>query len=213
MRREPGAGELKPGGGRVAHWLTHVNGVNPPATMRGWLTDMMSLTAKLVAHSEQFRVHKLRQERGLCLADECMEIGVPRRVQVQEREVLLECDERPVVFARTIVPLSATSHDWPFFGRLGERSLGTTLFGDPRVERGELRYARLEAHHPLVKRAWRAISREEHSAMRNPGPLLARRCLYRRRRGVLLVTELFLPAITRLVPRKTSIATARKPAC
>jgi chorismate--pyruvate lyase len=176
--------------------------------MRGWLTDTMSLTAKLMTHSEQFRVHKLRQERGVCLADECVEIGLPRRIQVQEREVLLECDGKPVVFAHTIVPLSATSHDWPFFGRLGERSLGTTLFGDPRVERGELRYAKLAAHHPLVKRAWRAIGSEENSAMRDVVPLLARRCLYRRRRGVLLVTEVFLPAITRLVPRKINIATS-----
>ncbi|HZW20098.1 MAG TPA: chorismate lyase [Noviherbaspirillum sp.] len=166
--------------------------------MRGWLTDTMSLTRKLMARSEHFRVRRLRQERGLCLTDEAEMVELRRRSHVQEREVLLQCDGRPVVFAHTIVPLSATTSDWPFFGTLGERSLGTTLFGDPKVLRGRLQYARLRAQHPLVERARAALGNDEFAA-----PLFARRCLYRRRNGVLLVTELFLPAIAELKAPRT----------
>lgn len=184
-----------------AHWHTHVNGVNPTREMRGWLTDTMSLTMKLVARSEHFRVRRLRQERGFCLADEVAMVELPRRSFVQEREVLLQCDGRPVVFAHTIVPLSATTSDWPFFGTLGERSLGTTLFGDPRVKRGDLQYARLAAQHPLARRASAALGGEDLGA-----PLFARRCLYRRKNGVLLVTELFLPAIAELRTGETNLA-------
>lgn len=166
--------------------------------MRGWLTDRMSLTMKLTARSEHFRVRRLRQERGMCLTDESDMVELPRRSHVQEREVLLQCDGRPVVFAHTIVPLNATASDWPFFGTLGERSLGTTLFGDPRVIRGRMQYARLRPQHPLVERASEALGNTEFTA-----PVFARRCLYRRRNGVLLVTELFLPAIAELkAPRK-----------
>jgi len=181
-----------------ARWVAHVNGVNPTREMRGWLTDTMSLTRKLMARSEHFRVRRLRQERGLCLTDEAEMVELRRRSHVQEREVLLQCDGRPVVFAHTIVPLSATTSDWPFFGTLGERSLGTTLFGDPKVLRGRLQYARLRAQHPLVERARAALGNEEFAA-----PLFARRCLYRRRNGVLLVTELFLPAIAELKAPRT----------
>jgi chorismate--pyruvate lyase len=181
-----------------ARWVWHVNGVNPTREMRGWLTDTMSLTKKLMARSEHFRVRRLRQERGMCLTDEAELVELPRRSHVQEREVLLQCDGRPVVFAHTIVPLSATTSDWPFFGTLGERSLGTTLFGDPRVVRGNLQYARLRAQHPLVERARAALEHAEFTA-----PLFARRCLYRRRNGVLLVTELFLPAIAELKAPRT----------
>jgi len=176
-----------------ARWFSHVNGVNPTRDMRSWLTDTASLTVKLMACSTHFRVRRLRQERALCLADEFEMVELPRRGCVQEREVLLQCDGRPMVYAHTIVPLSATTSDWPFFGTLGERSLGTTLFGDPRVVRGDLQYARLRAQHPLTKRASAALGGEAFAS-----PLFARRCLYRRGNGVLLVTELFLPAITNL---------------
>lgn len=173
-----------------ARWCAHVNGVNPTREMRGWLTDNASLTLKLIAHSNHFRVRRLRQERGLCLADEFAMVGLQRRSQVEEREVVLQCDGRPMVFAHTIVPLNASASDWPFFGTLGERSLGTTLFGDPRVVQGKLQFARLRPQHPLVRRACAALGIDKFAS-----PLFARRCLYRRRNGVLLVTELFLPAI------------------
>lgn len=165
--------------------------------MRGWLVDTMSLTQKLIGHSTHFRVHRLRQCRAQCLRDEADVMGLPPRRMVQEREVLLECDGQPMVYAHTIVPLSATTSDWPFFGSLGERSLGTTLFGDPRVKRGQLYYARLRREHPLAERASRALG----TTLAPDAPLFARRCLYQRRNGLLLVTELFLPAISRLVPR------------
>ncbi len=133
---------------------------------------------------------------GLCLADEAQLIGMARRGRVWEREVLLRCDERPVVFAHTVVPMSATADDWPLFNALGERSLGSTLFGDPAVTRGQLEFARIRNGHPLMQRASEALGLDgqgiEHPV------LYARRCLYRRHRGSLLVTEVFLPSVLAL---------------
>ncbi|MGV8898451.1 MAG: chorismate--pyruvate lyase family protein [Burkholderiaceae bacterium] len=176
----------------VAHWFVHVNGVNPSPLMRGWLTNRDSLTAKLTARCEEFRVQRLAQRRAVCLADEYAPIGLCDPRKVVEREVLLQCDGRAMVFAHTVVPLAATAMQWPLFRSLGERSLGTTLFGDPGVLRGRLEYARLHPRHPLVQRASVAMR------LAIDVPLLARRCLYRRRGGILMVTELFLPAIATL---------------
>ena len=176
----------------IACWHAHINGVNPPRELRHWLGDLTSLTVKLGARCQEFRVRPLRQGRALCLADEAATIGLSVRSVVQEREVLLHCDGRPVVFAHSVVPLVATASDWPFFGRLGARSLGTTLFGDPRVARGTLQFARLGGAHPLLHRIRRTLGQPQ------PEPLLARRCLYRRRNGMLLVTEVFLAAIAEL---------------
>lgn len=183
-----------------ATWFDHVNGVNPPTHMRHWLTDRVSLTVKLAAHSRQFRVQRLHQRRAMALPDEFHALGLARRVGVQEREVLLRCDDAPVVFAHTVVPLHASAADWPFFGNLGERSLGFTLFCDPQVGRGELQYARLRAGHPLSRRAAAALGAPDF-----PCPLLARRCLYWRRQGTLLVTEVFLPALDDLLPLQDSL--------
>lgn len=180
-----------------ASWHDHVNGVNAPQNLRHWLTDTGSLTEKLVAHAQQFRVQRLHQWRGRCLSDECAQLGVAHRAQVWEREVLLRCDGVPVVFAHTVVPLQATASDWPLFGNLGERSLGSTLFGDPLVQRGSLQYARLHRDHPLMQRVRSAVDHDWDSMA-----LYARRSLFRRKRSVLLVSEIFLPAITRLAPVK-----------
>jgi chorismate--pyruvate lyase len=105
-----------------------------------------------------------------------------------------------VVFAHTVVPMSATAADWPLFSALGERSLGTTLFGDPQVRRGVLEFARLRAGHPLAQRAREALGLD------GPDELLlyARRCLYRRRQGTLLVTEVFLPSVLELISTNIS---------
>jgi len=173
----------------TACWTPHVGLVHASAHMTGWLADQMSLTMKLKSRCASFRVQRLWQRQAIALQDEFTMLALPKRQRVREREVILRCDERPVVYAHTVVPLSATAADWPFFGGLGERSLGTTLFGDPHVRRGRLEFARLGPRHVLVRRA-RAVL-----GLALPQPVFARRCLYQRNRGLLLVTEVFLPAI------------------
>lgn len=184
---------------RRARWLAHPDGVNAPVAMRDWLTTPGSLTARLIAHSRQFRVQKLRQQGAPCLADEAAAIGLPRVRRVWEREVLLRCDGRPVVYGHTVVPLSATANDWPLFSALGERSLGTTLFYDPRVERGQLEFARIRPGHPLHARVMAALGVGAEAGSGEDVSYFARRCVYRRRQGLLLVTEVFLPSVLDLV--------------
>jgi chorismate lyase len=183
---------------RRARWLAYPDGVHAPAAMRDWLTTPGSLTARLVASSASFRVQKLRQAGNVCLADEAAVLGLARPVRVHEREVLLRCDGRPVVYGHTVVPLTATAHDWPLFSALGERSLGSTLFYDPLVRRGRLEFARIRPGHPLLARVRAALG----AAMDDT--YFARRCIYRRRQGLLLVTEVFLPAVLDLTAAATN---------
>jgi chorismate--pyruvate lyase len=63
------------------------------------------------------------------------------------------------------------------------------------VRRGELEFARLRAGHPLVLRARAALG-----GSAPPDTVYhARRCVYRRHQGTLLVTEVFLPAVLDLI--------------
>nr|WP_269143432.1 chorismate lyase [Massilia phyllostachyos] len=181
---------------RQAAWQPHANAVRAPGKMHDWLTTEGSLTARLMAHSERFRVRRLHQRSSLCLADEARAIGLPRPERVWEREVLLECDGKPAVFGHTVVPTDCTATDWPLFSALGERSLGTTLFHDPLVRRGQLEFARIRAGHPLFARVRAAIGGTDDTLY------YARRCVYRRHQGLLLVTEVFLPAVLNLQPAK-----------
>ncbi|WP_394777929.1 chorismate--pyruvate lyase family protein [Undibacterium sp.] len=181
-------------GTSLARWHADVNAVQAPRAMHGWLTGTGSLTARLIAHCGQFRVRRLSQRQAVCLADEYAELGLARRMRVHERQVLLCCDGRPLVYAHTVVPLTATASAWPLFHGLGEKSLGTTLFNDPLVRRGALSYARLRVAHPLARRmqALGLESDEGHQSW------LARRSVFTRKGSCLLVTEVFLPAVMEL---------------
>lgn len=182
-------------------WLLHLAAVHAAPAVRDWLLAPGSLTARLRAHCVRFEVRVLRQASAVCLADQASQIGLARPARVQEREVLLVCDGLPVVYAQTVLPAGRGGADWPFFDALGSRSLGSALFGDPSIMRGALQHARLSARHPLAQRALAALPSGELPS-NQPAMLHARRCLYRRRRGLLLVTELFLPAIAQLMPRR-----------
>ncbi|MRX11375.1 chorismate lyase [Pseudoduganella sp. FT25W] len=188
---------------RQAQWQPHVLALNAPSAYVPWLMEGGSLTARLKAHSNAFRVQCLHQRTEICLSDEAAVIGMHRPGRVLEREVLLRCDNTPAVFAHTVVPRSATATDWPLFSALGERSLGTTLFGDPLVRRGVLEFARLREGHPLARRA-RAALVGNGIAAPDAHILYARRCLYQRRQGTLLVTEVFLPAVLELIKTSTN---------
>ncbi len=158
------------------HWHTHVHRLSEVGQMRPWLVDAASLTKKLRAHCVEFRLQCLHQRLSACLKDEAAVLGVAPSSKVWEREVLLQCDGETMIFAHTVVPLSATAADWPLFKTLGERSLGTTLFNDPQIKRGRLQFARLPAQHPLMLRARAALYPGKLDAAR----LYARRCLYQR---------------------------------
>lgn len=177
-------------------WLAHLPPGSAQPWLRPWLREPGSLTARLQAHCTRFEVRLLRQAQGVCRPDQAGAIGLARPARVREREVLLCCDGEPVVYAHTVAALACAA-DWPFFHRLGRRSLGTALFSDPLIARGCLQHARLHARHTLARRA-AAVA----PSCRDERVLHARRCLYRRHRGLLLVTELFLPTLARLAPRR-----------
>jgi len=178
---------------KKAQWHNHINHVQAPEAMRHWLTESGSLTAKLIAHSSSFRVQRVYQQHDCCWADECAEIGLHKVEKVHAREVVLRCDDIPIVYAHTVLPLNSNAHQWPLFRSLGEKSLGTTLFGDPQVKRGALQFARLRPNHPAMQR-FRQIVKNDHVDQ----VLFARRSLFFRRGGVMLVTELFLPGVLAL---------------
>lgn len=153
----------------------------PDPRLRSWLTEPDSLTARCQRHCRHFAVRLLAYGRGRPLAEDRADC------RARVREVLLECDGVPVIFAHTTLSTAARGRLARWLGRLGSRSLGSLLFSHPGFRRGTIEYRRLDARDPLHRRA----------AAFAPvaGPLWARRSRHWLDGQPVLVTEVFLPGI------------------
>ena len=171
----------------TSHWQPLFAGRVENRVLRGWLTEPGSLTARCQAASRDFRVRLLRYGKARPLADES-----PGQRNAWVREVILECDGVPVIFAHTTLSTATNGRLTRWLSRLGSRSHGSLLFSWPGFQRGAIEYCRLDARHPLFRRA---AAHGEHAKY-----LWARRSRHRLGGQQVLVTEVFLPAITGLEP-------------
>lgn len=172
LRLERGAG--------VAPWLP-------------WIRERGSLTARLESCG-RFRVCLLAQGLARPTRDEAPLLGIPPRALAWVREVALLCDDRPLVFAHTVLPRRPRGPLTRWFARLGTRSLGRLLFADPGFARGLMQARRIDARHLLHAPAARVFAD-------GPGPFWARRSRFSYRNQAVLVSEVFAPAVAALRPR------------
>ena len=104
------------------------------------------------------------------------------------RDVELLCDNKPWVFARTLIPVSSLKGAAQRLTQLGEKPLGAVLFSDPKVIRGATQVAQLRPRQPLFETAC-------HHLADKPDSLWGRRTLFYVEKRPLLVNEIFLPTL------------------
>lgn len=166
-------------------------GARLPAGYRRWLTCPGSLTARLVAASDEFSVRPVFQGLARVDADEAAALALVPGTLAWVREVCLVCDGVPCIFARSVLPrLPRRGLDRLFRG-LGTRSLGSMLFAAFGFIRSPLTFCRLDHRALMLQRAVLATGQPLPTAW-------ARRSLFRQRDKTLLVAEVFLPAVLRL---------------
>jgi chorismate--pyruvate lyase len=157
-----------------------------------WLTDRGSLTDRIRRRCAGFSVRLLFQGLRRPTRDERPLFGA-RGSLVLVREVCLNCEGAPVVFAHSVARLRDLRGPWRTIARLGARPLGAALFADPRIKRRPLRFRRLAPNDELHARACAALRAR-------PRALWARRSLFTLHNSPILVTEVFLPGILKLAP-------------
>ncbi len=166
-------------------WKTHLQ--LQDVSLRCWLTERGSLTRKIQNRCNQFRVAVISQALAHPYTDESEVLGLRNGRLAWVREVSLYADGCPVVYARSVLPHECMRGAWRTLSRLGNRPIGSVLFSDPGIRRGQLVYKKLDARHPL-----------RHILVRNE-TLWARRSVFVRDKMPLLVNEVFMPEILRLV--------------
>lgn len=182
-------------------WLATLPG---HTAYRRWLTDQGSLTQALRRRCPGLRVVRLRQDMGRPNFDERRPLGLRAGRVALIREVLLECDDRPLIFAHSVIPQAGLDGPWRDLSSLGNRPLGAALFSDPAVVRHPLQFRRLDVRHELFRAATRHLPD-------GPRHLWARRSLFSRQGRPILVTEVFLPEVLRLPPPPLCFETRHDP--
>lgn len=169
-------------------WTHHLP---PDHRLAAWLAADGSLTAHIRRVGHDFRVRRLAQHCAFALPEEAGVLG--HRSGIVVREVLLMEGDVPLVFAHSVVSHRRTRGPWRAIHGLGSRPLAELLFADRSVLRRPLRYRAVTAADPLGQRILQALPQTKF-------PLWARRSVFYKHGAPLLVTEVFLPAITELKP-------------
>jgi chorismate--pyruvate lyase len=150
-----------------------------------WLTSRGSLTSRLTVSVDQFNLVRLIQRAQLPNVDERRELALRDRELAMVREVLLRDGDTPLVFAHSLVARRDLTGVWRGLSRLGGRPLAEMLFHDAAVVRLPMEYKKIDARHPLYRRASEVASFPAMS-------IWARRSVFLKRGRPLLVTEVFL---------------------
>jgi len=170
---------------RLQHWRNRAQifASALPEKTADWLFDPASLTARLIRTCPgEFAVKVLQQSYSLPRLSEHRILHMQNRERAIIREVHLLCDDHPVVYARTVIPVSTLTGAQKRLTFLGNKSLGAILFSDRTMERGEVQIARLKAEQVKLDSA----TNED---------IWGRRSVFTLSAKPLLVSEYFLPEL------------------
>ncbi|MBA3598838.1 MAG: chorismate lyase [Methylibium sp.] len=165
-----------------------------------WLSAPGSLSAQIARVFGSLTVQRTCQRAGRASRDEALALGLAPGQRVHVREVILRCDGRPLISARTVVEPASLKGPWRALTGLGTRPLAELLFQDAGVRRSPLAYTRINLSSASGRRqaaAWRRATDQHWSGEE----LWARRAVYVRRGHALLVTEVFAPAVEERAPQ------------
>lgn len=151
-------------------------------TQADWLLYEGSLTERLKQAGQQFSVKLLGQQLLAPNTEEKQRLK--GKDQAVIREVLLYCNEKPWVFARSLFSPSAENTNTLNLEQLGNQSLGESLFARSDLHCGQIEVAEVALPHPvaLLNQQWFG---QNHR-------LLGRRRIFSTGGEQLLVSEIFL---------------------
>lgn len=155
-----------------------------PDNIASWLFDHSSLTARLIRNCQVFNVRLISQKLEYISLDESQVLGLSHGVSALVRQVYLHCDGVPVVYARTVIPLSTLSGPQRRYANLGNRPLGAMLFADRNMRRDEIMVTCLHPYQSLYARIAEAGD-----------DIWGRRSVFRVGGKPLLVSEFYLPTL------------------
>ena len=170
----------------AAYWVTQNQMKHCTNKINSWLYDENSLTNKLENLCSKFHV-QVKHQVIIDASTKNLSGYFPHEEKILLREVFLHCDDIPVVFAQTEIPISTLEEQQYQLTEIGNQSLGKILFQNLNTQRGPIEVAKFTENQPLSNLC---------QSLNQPCPntLWARRSQFFLDDNPLLVSELFLPA-------------------
>ncbi len=178
------------------NWLTLSEAEHQLApALYSHLADNGSLTRRVrQACGGQFEVKLINHETVQANDQECELLGLLDAAQALSRQVFLCCDQKPLIFARTIIGLIEKNRSLTDrIEKLGGHSLGSVLFRDPLAIKRQMHLAFLSSDHAFFESVDLPESRPDNK-------LWLRRSLYDYEACELIVYEAFI-AFDESLPR------------
>lgn len=173
--------------GLAGHWQSQVPS-HLSASLKNWLLDAGSLTARLQHQCAHFHVQLLGQQVVTCSPEEANQV-INAGSEVLAREVLLNCDGVAQVFARSLLPLSSLTGEQQQLAQLGEQPLGQVIFNQTDMQRSAIEVAEFKpVEHSKLNQLLTELNQNTQQA------LWGRRSTFYVAHKPLLVAEMFLPA-------------------
>ncbi|MCK5395200.1 MAG: chorismate lyase [Gammaproteobacteria bacterium] len=153
-------------------------------SLSSWLFDSSSLTARLIGLcGENFSVRVISQRYQKLDSTEASAMDLQNVRAALVRQVLLCCKNQPLVYARTVIPVTTIQGAQRRYANMGNRPLGAMLFSDRTMQREAVEVAML----PFDDDVNRYTDSNE--------PIWGRRSVFRVSGRPLLVSEYFLPEL------------------
>jgi chorismate--pyruvate lyase len=145
-----------------------------------WLFDASSLTSRLVGLcGSDFSVRVISQQYQALDSAEASAMKLKNVHAALVRQVLLCCDGQPLVYARTVIPVTTIQGAQRRYANMGNRPLGAMLFADRTMQRESVEVAMLPAAH------------EANQYTKSNNSIWGRRSVFRVSNKPLLVSEYF----------------------
>lgn len=165
------------------HWqpLSQARMDTIPNKIKFWLRETGSLTA-LLSNAGVLSIDVINDGWGQPTQRERKVLSLRAREAARVREVVLKVNGTPMIYARSIIPARALVGHWRHLSKLKNQSLGGFLFQDKQLVRGPIEIVSLPNNlfHEVNESVW------------------ARRSIFKQYNRGVLVSEAFLPAITKL---------------
>ena len=130
---------------KLSSWISEIESLEVGnKEILSWLNEPGSITSRIKSFSN-FRLKLLRDGPSEVdiIEDDLI---VANYEENNTREVILYSDEKPLIYAKSIIPLATIRFGLGVLGNLKENPLGDILFSNPEIKKKYMLFAKFESN-------------------------------------------------------------------